>query len=157
MLSLSQTAGYSILALSCLDEEHWLLAQDIAERTGAPKPYLSKILHALAKADVIRAKRGYRGGFRLARPAEQISLIDIVEAVEGTAWRARCLLGLETCTDERACPTHEFWKQERARIYECLARISLKDVAEFEKARVARPVAAALRISRTVPTPESKE
>ncbi len=138
MLSLSQTAGYAILALSCLDGERWVLAQELAERTAVPKPYLSKILHSLARAQVILAKRGYRGGFRLGRPADQISLLDIVEAVDGTAWIGRCLLGLDRCSDERACPTHEFWKHERARIHDLLQKISLHHVAEFERERGTR-------------------
>lgn len=135
MLSLSQTAGYGILALSCLDRERWMLARELAVRTGVPKPYLSKILHALARAQLIRAKRGYLGGFMLARPAEDITLLDIVDAVDGTAWAGRCLLGLAACSDERACPMHEFWKAERARIRERLARTSLRDVAQFEDRR----------------------
>jgi len=138
MLCLSQTAGYGILALSCLDQEQWVLTQHIADRTGVPKAYLAKILHLLARARLILAKRGYRGGFRLAREAEQISLLDIVESVDGASWIGGCLLGLEECTDERACPTHEFWKKERGRIRACLERISLRDVAKFEQRRGAR-------------------
>lgn len=137
MLALSQTAGYAILALSdlalCGDE--WRLAVDIATSTGVPRPYLSKILNALVRARLIRAKRGYRGGFMLARSSDQVRLLDIVDAVDGRAWMGRCLLGLEECSDERACPTHEFWKAERARIAECLARLTLRDVAKHEEAR----------------------
>lgn len=135
MLSLSLTAGYGILALSCLDGERWMLARELAVRTGVPKPYLSKILHALARAQLIRAKRGYLGGFMLARRAEEIMLLDIVDAVDGTAWAGRCLLGLAACSDERACPMHEFWKSERASIRGLLARTSLQDVAQFEDRR----------------------
>lgn len=141
MLALSQTAGYSILGLSCLDEHEWVLAQVIAERTGVPKAYLSKILHALARAQLIQAKRGYRGGFKLARPAHEISLLDVVEAVDGVAWGGRCLLGLEVCSDERACPTHEFWKRARAQIRERLEQVSLRDVAAFEQLRAGKATA----------------
>ena len=137
MLSLSQTSGYAILALSCLDHAPgcWLLAKDIATRAGVPRPYLSKILHALGKAKLIRTKRGYRGGFVLARPARDIAVLDVVRAVDGDAWLGRCLLGMESCADDRACPTHAFWKTERAKIQARLARISLKDVADFERQR----------------------
>lgn len=145
MLALSQTAGYGILALSWLDPNRWTLAQDLARQAGVPKPYLSKILHALAKGRLIHAKRGYRGGFRLARRPEAITLLDIVNAVDGTAWAGRCLLGLKLCSDERACPTHEFWKAERARIREQLQQISLKDVAQFEHHRRNRSRRGAVR------------
>lgn len=159
MLSLSHTAGYGILALSSLDSGRWVLAQELADRTGAPKPYLSKILHALVGAGLILAKRGYRGGFRLARPSAEISLLHIVEAVDGSAWIGRCLLGLETCSDERACPVHEFWKAERARIRSQLEQITLHDVAVFESRRAGagwRPPGAPTAHA-PVPQPERTE
>ena len=137
MLALSQTTGYAILALSCLEGcgERWVLARDIARCTGISLPYLSKMMHALGDSDLIEAKRGYRGGFRLARPADRITLLDVAEAVEGESWQPRCLLGLEECSVERACPTHAFWSKERLRIESELKSRTLKDVAEFERQR----------------------
>lgn len=134
MFSLSQTSGYAILALSCLDgtERRWVLARDIAARTGVPRPYLSKILHALTGAKLIRAKRGYQGGFMLVRSARAVSVLDVVRAVDGDEWLDSCMLGLDVCSDARACPTHEFWKAERRKIRACLEQLSLKDVADFE-------------------------
>ena len=140
MLALSQTTGYAILALSCLDgcRDRWVLAKDISECTGIPLPYLSKLLHALNGSGLVRAKRGYRGGFQLAKPAEEVSLLDVSEAVEGRQWIHRCLLGLEDCSDARACPAHEFWREQRARIGEKLRQLTLRDVAEFERHRGTR-------------------
>lgn len=132
MLSLSQTSGYAILALSCLYETagQFVLAKDIAACTGVPLPYLSKVLHAMRRTGLIEAKRGYRGGFRLARPAAEISLLDVAEGVDGQ-WLPRCLLGLANCSPERRCPTHEFWTTQRARIENELRRVRLADVAAF--------------------------
>ena len=138
MLSLSQTTGYAILALSCLEEgdgENWILARDIAECTGIPKPYLSKILHSLQGSGLIRAKRGYRGGFSLARPSGGINLMEIAEAVEGPSCLQGCLLGLSACTKENSCPTHAFWAEERERIRGALTSTTLRDVAGFERLR----------------------
>lgn len=142
MLALSQTAGYAVLALSSMDGPggEWRLARHIAEEVGVPAPYLSKILHALARAEIILAKRGYRGGFTLARKAGDISILEIVEAVEDQRWMGRCLLGLSRCTDERACPAHEFWKTTRQRIQDQLQRLTLVEVAKFEKAYRAKLV-----------------
>ncbi|MHC4128187.1 MAG: RrF2 family transcriptional regulator [Planctomycetota bacterium] len=134
MLSLSQTTGYAILALSCLveDEDRWVLSKDIAAATHIPGPYLSRVLHALGRSGLIRAKRGYRGGFALTRPASRISLLDVVEAVEGRQWRAPCLLGLTDCAQIRGCPTHAFWKRELARIERELRRTTLARVGAFQ-------------------------
>lgn len=136
MFSLSQTAGYAIRALCCLERSggRWVQARQIAACAGIPKPYLSKILHALGRSELIRTKRGYRGGFVLARPAERICLLEIVEAVEGRSWQPSCVLGMAVCSDERRCPLHAFWKVERERIRAELARLSLSAISEFEGA-----------------------
>ncbi len=135
MLALTQTSGYAVLALSCLDGpgQRWILGKDIVKCTGVPGPYLSQILHALSRAGLIETKRGYRGGYRLRRPASAITVLEVVEAVDGPECFGGCLLGLEECTDERACPTHAFWKAEKARIRAYLARLSLSKVAAFEQ------------------------
>lgn len=140
VLALSQTTGYAILALSCLEgcRDRWVLAKTIAECTGVPLPYLSKTLHALTGSGLVLAKRGYRGGFQLGRPADQITLLEVAEAVEGRKWLPVCLLGLEECSDQRGCPTHAFWTKKRARIEKELKRLTLRDVAEFERKRGTR-------------------
>ncbi len=135
MLSLSQTTGYAILALACLEDcqDRLVRAKEIAGCTGIPLPYLSKILHALGKVGIIVTKRGYGGGFALARPAERINLLEVAEAVEGESWLPKCLLGLTSCSDERDCLFHEFWKVERERIRTQLRSVTIRDVARFER------------------------
>lgn len=138
MLCLSQTTGYAVLALSCMDNPcngRWVIAKEVSECTGIPQAYLSKILHSLGGSGLIQAKRGYRGGFTLARPADQISILDITEAVEGEAWLPKCLLGLADCSQLRACPTHDFWSKECCKIEVELRRTTLRVVAEFERSR----------------------
>jgi len=134
MLALSRTSGYAILALARLPGPGgtWSLAKDIASSSGIPRAYLSSILHALARNGLIKAKRGYRGGFALAKPAEKISVLQVVEAVDGQTWRDGCLLGLSECSDERACPSHDFWKPEKDKIEQYLRSLTLAEVAEFE-------------------------
>lgn len=150
MLCLSQTTGYAIQALSILDRAgaRRTLARHIAHRTGIPQAYLSKLLHALGRSGLISTKRGYRGGFVLARPAPEITLMDIVEAVEGHRWHPRCLLGQAECSDERNCPTHEFWQVERGRIESKLRQLSLRDVSTFETAQQAKRRASTRRPTR---------
>ena len=123
----------------------WSLAKDIACSSGIPPAYLSSVLHALARNGLIKAKRGYRGGFALTKPAEKISVLQVVEAVEGRAWREGCLLGLSECSDERACPSHVFWKTRRDEIERFLRSVTLAAVTEFEqghRAQLSRSVRA---------------
>ena len=135
MLALSKTSGYAIFALSCMNgpDGPWILVKNLAACTGVPPDYLSAILHALARCGLIKAKRGYRGGFVLARLAEEISVLQVVEAVEGRVWSQRCLLGLSECSDQRACPTHDFWKTEQVKIKKLLSSLSLAEVGAFER------------------------
>jgi len=135
VLCLSHTTGYAILALSCLTRfsDRLVLAKEIADCTGIPLPYLSKILHAMRRNGLIDGKRGYRGGFSLARDASEMTLLEVAEAVEGKEWLPRCLIGLHTCDPQWNCPTHAFWSVERVRIEEELRRVTLADVAAFAR------------------------
>jgi Rrf2 family protein len=87
----------------------------------------------LASAGLVNTKRGLRGGITLTRPPEEINLLEISEAVEARQWLGRCLLGLETCSDERSCPMHEFWKKARQDIEKLLRTTTLAHVRDHEK------------------------
>jgi Rrf2 family iron-sulfur cluster assembly transcriptional regulator len=112
--------------------------RDIAACSDVPPAYLAKLFTKPADAEIVESKRGWKGGCRLGRSAAEITLLQITEAIEGRQWMGKCLLGLEECSDLRACPTHEFWKAERAKIEAELRHTTLQMVIEFERARKAR-------------------
>jgi Rrf2 family iron-sulfur cluster assembly transcriptional regulator len=114
------------------EKQDWFKVEDIATRTDIPKHYLRKIVHALGKTGLFKTKRGHHGGVALARPANQITLLDIATAVQGEKWMDRCLLGLAGCSDERNCPVHEFWSVKKEIIRESMKQITLDQVAVFE-------------------------
>lgn len=136
MLSLSQTAGYAVLALGCIGSwrGQWVLSKDIHKCTGVPMPYLRKLLFALGKAGLIQAKRGYQGGFVLARAPDEITLLEVVRAVEHEKPAADCLLGLAGCSDATPCPMRSFWHKERAKIEAKLASVTLAKAAQSVRA-----------------------
>lgn len=139
MLCLSQSVGYAVQALSCLatSDAPTRLIRDIAAEANIPPAYLAKLIKRLADADLVTSKRGIKGGTWLKKPPEEITLLEISEAIDGRRWLGRCLLGLEECSDARACPTHEFWKASRAEIEKKLSETTLFDVVEFEKRKAA--------------------
>ena len=116
MLSFSKTTGYAVNALSCLDGPggQRMTVKNLACCTGISQSYLSKIIQILVKKGFVQSKRGYTGGMLLVRPAEEISLKEIVEAMEDTKRMPSCLMGMNICGG--ICPMHEFWKNERDRI-----------------------------------------
>ncbi|ODU25246.1 MAG: hypothetical protein ABS95_00530 [Verrucomicrobia bacterium SCN 57-15] len=130
MLSLSVTTGHAIKALNCLESgscvRHHI--SDIARCAEVPRPYLAKVVNLLSRAGLVTTKRGYRGGICLARPANDISLLDVVEAIEGKGWLGECLLGLDTCNSRTQCPTHDFWVRIRREITEELRTTTLASV-----------------------------
>jgi len=131
MLSLSHSTGYAILALSCLDDPggRLVLVRDVAKCARIPKPYLSKILNSLVRSGLIRAKRGYKGGVILARPAAEITVLEVAEAVSRKGRRWGCLFGLPNCHRHVRCPTHRFWVAECRRIVTKLRQVTLAEMA----------------------------
>ena len=135
MLSLSATTGYAIKALMCLEGGDCVPRHisDIARCAGVPRAYLAKILNALSQQGLVQTKRGYRGDISLARHADDISMLQIVEAVEGEAWLAECLLGMDACEALTVCPTHDFWARIRREITEELRKTTLAAVTAYKR------------------------
>lgn len=129
-MSLSQTTGYAIEALAHLSSPGGpsLLLRQVARRAAVPYAYLAKRMPDLVSAGLVVSRRGSRGGLVLAREPEAITLLQISEAVEARRWLDGCLLGLTACSDETACPVHEFWKPVRSRIEKTLRTTTLADV-----------------------------
>lgn len=149
MISLSTSTGYAIKAMArlCPKGETAYFIRNLAEEAVVPAPYLAKLVQRLSAGGLVISKRGYKGGIRLSRPAGEISLADIDDAIEGGREPDRCLLGMESCTDERACPAHAFWKVTRAAIRAKLESTSLLDVMKFEEARARENAAAPAEIA----------
>lgn len=131
------TTGYAVTALSLLVQKpgEYLLIRDIAEATGIPSPYLSKVAQRLVDLGILESKRGYRGGIRLGIPANELTIFQIDQALDMGDSRPRCLLGGVECSDERACPLHQFWHATRLEIQSRLSSLTLEAVAEFERSR----------------------
>lgn len=140
MFTLSGTVGYAINAAAYLAKTptQSMMIGDIAEGSGVPRAYLAKVVRRLNDAGILSSKRGYRGGIWLARSPKEISLLEIVHAMEGEDYFTGCFLGAETCSDDRDCPAHVFWKQMREQIAGYLSDIMLADVAKFQSTKVAK-------------------
>jgi Rrf2 family iron-sulfur cluster assembly transcriptional regulator len=142
MMSLSNTTGHAVRALACLAgcNNPPASIKDVAECSEVPQPYLAKIVKKLNDAGIVESKRGKTGGIWLARPAKLISLLDISVALDGADFLGSCLLGQESCSDERACPTHKFWMKNKELIRKELERTKLSDVLEFNRGRDAHQI-----------------
>lgn len=103
-------------------------SETIAARTKVPQGYLSKVLRDLVVADLIASQRGPHGGFALARPATQISMLDVVNAVDPLMRIKRCPLG--NPEHLKLCPLHQRIDDAIAQIETEFRRTSLCEVLE---------------------------
>lgn len=156
MLRLSQTTGYAIKALACLAEGDCRQTADIAHAAGVPRTYLPKIIQSLVRAGLVLARRGIGGGVTLAAPPSEISLLQVVEAVEGPHWLGDCLLGLDECTNTATCPTHDFWQRICAEITHELRRTSLNSIIHFQARYHRGQAKQALAVQATAPKTKAK-
>ena len=129
---LSQTAEYALRAVLAVAEagsEQPVGAARLAARLGIPQNYLSKTLHQLARAGVLESTRGKSGGFRLARPAGKISLLEVVSPFDDVTGRRTCLMGQPVCSDHNSCAAHERWKEVAERTAEFFKETTVADLA----------------------------
>ncbi len=112
----------------------------IAKAQDVPPRFLAKIFQALAKAGVVRSHRGAKGGFSLARPASEVSIRDVIEAVEGPIFLNVCLSGPGECTRDRICPMHAIWGDAQEKMMEVLGRANFADLAKAEHRAELLPV-----------------
>jgi len=85
-MKISRSTGYALVAVGYIAQHYKdgaVLAQRVSKEYSIPLEYLLKILQQLVRANVLRSKRGPRGGFFLAKPAEKITLLQVIEAVDG--------------------------------------------------------------------------
>jgi Rrf2 family protein len=103
-------------------------AAQIAEKIDAPPNYLAKLLRILARQGLLESQQGPGGGFRLARDARKIRLLDVVEPIEQiTRWDG-CILRRKDCSDENPCAIHDRWKQLRVGYLAMLAETTIADL-----------------------------
>ncbi len=107
-----------------------VLVSEIARAMDAPPLFLAKIFQQFGKVGLVRSFRGSGGGFRLGRPPEEITLCDIVEAVEGPIMPNRCVMSRGTCSRDNICPVHPVWKKLQSNMRETLGSVSLKDLSD---------------------------
>jgi len=114
-----------------------MMIEELVRGTDLPKDFMAKIFQKLARAGVLKSAKGRGGGFALARPAHQLTLSQIVEALEGPQCFDRCVVGLEKCNDHMPCPQHDLYKPIRQRLKDYLTTTTVADLAASLRAKQA--------------------
>ena len=143
MIRLSKLADYGIVMMTHMarDAGRQQTAPEIALRSHLPLPMASKILKGLAHAGVLVSHRGAKGGYGLARPAHQISVADVIVALEGPIALTACIEHAPgECDIEALCPARANWQRINRAIREALEGITLLEMAQTVPAAFATPM-----------------
>ncbi len=103
---------------------------EISEDYKIPRSFLAKILQKLVKARIVRSYRGVKGGFSLAKPARDISMLDVLEAVEGKICLNVCLQDKRNCNFSKHCPVSPVWALAQARLTDTLKKINFEELSK---------------------------
>ncbi len=129
-LELTRRGDYAVRAMLALarPDTRQLTAAALAEATGIPVGYVPQVMGDLVRAGLVANRRGRNGGYRLARPAGEVSLLAIVEAVEGAGRRQTCVLRGGPCRRDGACDVHDAFFRAQEAVFDTLDGVSLADV-----------------------------
>jgi Rrf2 family protein len=128
MALLSKSCLYGLrTAIYCArhTKNGYIPISEIAKELEIPADFLTKILQKLTKKKIMQSLRGVKGGVKLGRPPQKISLYDIVIAIDGDSLFRSCFLNLEGCGEETPCPLHENWKVYRTGLSDMLKNSTL--------------------------------
>lgn len=116
--------------------------REVVAEMGVPATFASQILADLVRAGMATSRAGKDGGYRLARPPEEVSVLEVVEAAEGPLQSSRCALGEGPCRWDAVCPLHETWRAATVVVRDNLAATTLADLVERDRALEAGAVKA---------------
>lgn len=133
-MQLNQATDYAFRAVLFLVNQpagEIVTAQTIATQEAIPMRFLLKIMRALAQRGIVQSFRGAEGGYALARPPEKVTLLDVVEALEGPVRINRCLVDRELCNKNGAaqCVIHGALQQVQNKLIQELAGFSFDQLA----------------------------
>ena len=131
MLSKSCTYGiWAVLYLASVKNEEYVPIREISNALNIPFHFLTKILQLLAKAKIVESLRGAHGGVQLNKPSEQITLREVIVAIDGTGLFEDCAFGLSECGDENPCPVHSKWTNVRNEIKRICEQTDFDDLSQ---------------------------
>jgi Rrf2 family protein len=114
-------------AIRCVDylSDKWgsvTMVDEIAKGKCVPKSFLAKILQKLTKASIVKSYRGVKGGFELARPPKEITLLEVIEAIQGPVAMNVCAVNEAMCGFSSSCAVHPVWMEIRREVEKILEK-----------------------------------
>ena len=135
-MEMTRAADYGLRAMLYLSrrmDAGSVLIGDIAAAMEIPAQFLHKVMPRLVKAGLLHSRRGARGGYRLAKEPQSVTVLDIIEAIDGPILVNRCLVGSADCSRIGKCSIEQVCKQAQKAITGKLNEYSLADVVKIEE------------------------
>lgn len=142
MLRMSKLTDYGVVVMTYLAREQTRLhaVSEVAMQVQVGAPTVSKVLKRLVREGLVISHRGAKGGYSLARSPEQISMVDIIDALEGPLGLTECGSGPGLCVQESSCSIRTNWQRINGAIRDALAGVTLAEMAEPEPRPSGTPV-----------------
>ena len=137
-MEISRRSDYGvrvILDLAALPDNQRTSTQDIARRQNIPAPFLAKIISQLALSGLVTTYRGAGGGVSLASPASEISLLHVIEALDGPVRLNRCVIEPGACPRDGHCPVHHIWAKAQTELTTLLSGATFDELVNTEEAQ----------------------
>lgn len=130
MIVLSKLADYGVIVATRLaaEPQRQMTAATLAAEARLPRATVAKVLKALAHAGVVAGARGAAGGYRLARPATEISIAEVVAAIDGAIGLTQCTTHTPSCERSGFCPTRTPWQRINHAVGAALGAVSLAEM-----------------------------
>ena len=128
---LSKSCIYGIRAtlyVASQKDRKFIPIKEISERLEISFHFLTKILQTLTQNDIMKSYRGPNGGVSLAKPADNITLLEIIHVLDNENFLKDCIIGLPGCGEMKPCPFHDDWIIEKKRIEDTFFNIKLSDL-----------------------------
>ncbi|MBU3698422.1 MAG: Rrf2 family transcriptional regulator [Candidatus Kapabacteria bacterium] len=130
---LSKSCIYGIQAaiyVAANASQEFVPISQIASELKISFHFLTKVLQQLTQARLMNSYRGPKGGVALAKPSTEVTLYDLIGAIDGTAIFTECMLGLPGCGIAEPCPAHEHWTKVRSELTVIARRLTLDSMAK---------------------------
>ncbi len=135
MLKISRLTDYATAVVLFLQKDKALCSTEtIAQGVGLEIPTVSKVLKLLTKAQILASIRGANGGYKLAKDVGEVSLYDVIAAIEGDTAITECAKSDSLCVQEQGCDTRSGWQQVNDDIKNILLNMTIKRMAELNGA-----------------------
>lgn len=118
----------------------FVMLDKLTEQANLPREFLAKIFRQLVEGGILTSAKGPGGGFSLAKPAHEVSLLNVIEIIDGGHQIDGCVVGLARCNDHMPCPQHDLFKPIRQRLRAYLSTTTLADTAASLKEKKALSV-----------------